>query len=353
MKKQTNTGPPVLSKSIKRKYIATLSSIVLTCGLSACTPTKNVAPVCRQSIYFDTAINITLYDYPGNSGPILDECMELCSKYENLFSATVEGSDIWNINHSCGQAVTIDNETAKLLDEAYYYCELSEGLVDITMGGLSNLWDFSHNANVDTPVPPDNKEIANALSHVNYKNVQLITLADGTSQVILNDPNLTVELGFIAKGYIADRLGDMLLDKGVTSAIINLGGNVKCIGTKASNTPFEIGIQEPFAPQGEYIDLISCDNTSLVSSGVYERYYYYNDSLYHHILDVNTGYPIESNILGVTIKTESATAADALSTLCFILGIDDGLKLIESLPDTEAMYITDNYEVIFSSGMNK
>jgi len=349
MKKQTSNSPPRVQKTIFKWCSIICSISLIICFLSGCNITRNIEPVSRQSIYFDTSISITLYEYEGSSDTYLDECMEMCSQYEKLFSATYEGSDIWNINHSNGEEVFINSETGKLLEKALYYCELSQGAVDVTLGSLSSLWDFSNNAGKSTSSPPSKELIDEALGHVSYENVQL-SCKDGQYSVKLSDIKSNLELGFIAKGYIADSLAQYLSDNGVTSAIINLGGNVKCIGSKTNNIPFSIGIQKPFDKQGEYIILVPCENTSLVSSGVYERYYYYNDTLYHHILDSHTGYPIENNLLSVTIKTDSATDADALSTLCFILGTDDGLKLIESLPDTEAVFITNDYELVYSSG---
>lgn len=307
-------------------------------------------------MYFDTVITVSLLDYDGSSTPILDGCMDLCEKYENLLSSTVTGSDVWNINHSRGEPVTVSSDTAQLIDRALYYCESSVGAVDITLGGVSNLWGFSSANLAANPTPPSEAQIAEALTHVDYSGVHLIDSGSGglegeaQPQIILTDPEAQIELGFIAKGYIADMLGIYLEDCGVRSAIINLGGNVKVIGTKPDGSDFNIGIQKPFADMNETLTTVSCHDSSVVSSGIYERYYEYDGKLYHHILDSTTGYPCENDVTGVTIRTSSSTDADALSTLCFILGKDEGLKLIERLDDTEALYVMNGDSIITSSG---
>lgn len=283
--------------------------------------------------------------------------MDLCNYYENLLSSTVEGSDIWRINHSPLEYVEVSEETAELINTAIEYCDLSDGRIDITLGKISALWNFSEESASDNPSVPSEDEINRYLSHVNYENVILEPHNDSNvPMVMLTDSEAQIELGFIAKGFIADRLYDYLKDSGVNSAIINLGGNVKCLGSKpdehsVDGIDFKIGIQKPFDNLGTPITYVNISDSSVVSSGVYERYYKIDDRLYHHILDPDTGYPVENNLLSVSIITKSSTNADALSTLCLILGLEDGMALIEGLNDTEAIFITDDYELHMTSGL--
>lgn len=326
-----------------------LLTITLT-GCSFAGSAPSTEPVTRQGIYFDTAVSISLYDYPGSSSEILDECMNLCHHYENLFSSTISGSDVWNINHSNGDPVAVDADTAQLLETAIYYCELSNGQLDITLGEVSSLWNFSKETTTSDHAPPSKEAIDRAIAGTDYRKINIEKI-DDAFYVTLKDTDASLELGCVAKGYIADRLYDYLEDKQVRSALINLGGNVKCLGKKPDGTDFTIGIQKPFDNMGESITTVKLNDMSVVSSGVYERYYYYNDRLYHHILNSQTGYPIENGLYSVTIITKSATDADALSTLCFILGPDEGKALIEGLDNTEAIFITNAYEIIRTSGI--
>ena len=162
----------------------------------------------------------------------------------------------------------------------------------------------------------------------------------------LTDPKSAIDLGGIAKGYMADQLKEYLLGEGVTSAIINLGGNVLTIGEKPDGTSFNIGIQKPFDKQNATITSVQVKDSSVVTSGSYERYFKLGDTIYHHILNTETGYPCDNGLLSVTILSKESIDGDALSTACFTLGLEEGQKLIESLEDIDAIFVTDDYEII-------
>ncbi len=321
----------------------TLAAILLAAVfLSGCG--RNAEPVTQTGFFLDTVVQITLYDADGQDGcgETMAECFRLLDGYEKLFSATAEGSDIWNINHADGKPVTVSDDTVLLLREALRCCELSDGRVDLTVLPLAELWHFG---SADTPRVPDQDAIADALSHIDYRKVKI----DGNT-VTLADPDAAIDLGFIAKGYIADRLKEYLLSRHVESACINLGGNLVAVGAKPDGSPYRIGIQKPFADEGETVAVIDVTDQSVVSSGIYERCFREDGRLYHHLLDTATGYPADNNIAGVTILAPSSTEADALSTTCYFLGIDEGLALIETLDDTEVLFVTRDGELICSEG---
>ncbi|MCH5250471.1 MAG: FAD:protein FMN transferase [Lachnospiraceae bacterium] len=324
----------------------TVFSIVVCCLLliDGCGVSRE--PVSRNGFYFDTVIQVTIYD--SGKEDCLDGCMELADKYEKMLSATVEGSDIWNINHSGGAAVVVSDETLELIKTALYYCELTEGRIDFTVESVSKLWDFHGESSNDIAADrvPDLESIEESLRHVDYHNLVI-----DKNNVTLKDPDACISLGFIAKGFIADRIKEYLLSQDVKSAIINLGGNLLAVGSKPDGTPFNFGIQRPFDEQGAIIDSLDVSDASLVSSGVYERYFYQDDTLYHHILDTSTGYPISNNLFGVTILSDSSVTGDALSTSCFVLGLNEGMELVEKLEGVEAIFITNDYELHYSSGL--
>ena len=142
-------------------------------------------------------------------------------------------------------------------------------------------------------------------------------------------------------------------DEGIRHALINLGGNVLGIGGKPGNTDFNIGIQKPFDEAGSAITSVKISDESVVTSGVYQRYFKVGDKLYHHILDSSTGYPAKSSLLSVTIVSDSSAQADALSTICFIKGYQGGMRLINNMDNVEALFITDDYELHYSNGFPK
>ncbi len=334
-----------------KKYSKHLSLLLILCMLSAslsgCSLPSSEQTISKSGFYFNTVIQITLYKSSYES--LLEDCFSLADTYESYFSNTVSDSDISNINNADGAFVEVHDETIELLKKGIYYGDLSDGNFDITIGKLSDLWNFSTYALLDevpeSAVPTDD-EIQEALKTVDYKGVTI----DG-NKVALSNPDSKLDLGGIAKGFIADKMKAYLEENGVESGMINLGGNVLTLGKKADGSSYTIGIQKPFSEDGEAIASVEVADKTVVSSGVYERYYEIGDKFYHHILNPHTGYPYDNHLLGVTIICDDSVDGDGLSTTCFTLGLEDGMALIESLDDVEAIFITDDYELHTSSGM--
>lgn len=342
-------------KKLYRKHLLLflLTWIMILPLLQGCSTSGN-QKVSRTGFYFDTIITITLYG--TNDESYIESCFTLAGEYEQMFSNTIENSEISRINHADGQFVSVSDETIELLTAAEKYGAISNGKFDVTIGELSDLWNFSEIAEnlstegneTDASVLPQKSDIESALSHVDYRNIEI----DGC-RVRLLDPESKIDVGGIAKGYIADKMRVYLTDVGITSGIISLGGNVLTLGPKADDTPYTIGIQKPFATTGTPLGTIKIKDASVVSSGIYERYYRVNGKMYHHILDTATGYPIENNLYQVTIISEKSIDGDALSTTCFALGLDDGMKLIEETDGIEAIFVTDEGEIHCSSGIGE
>lgn len=313
----------------KNKKLITLSFLFLTLFpmISGCAPAQK--PIQKTGIYFDTVINITIYDESQRS--LLDECMQLADSYDHLLSPTIVGSDVYRINHSNGQPVVVSDDTVVLLHKALAYAKLSNGMVDPTVGTLSTLWNFGSDNQEIVPLQTD---IDAALKHVDYRVVQV----EG-NEVTLTDPLAQLDLGFIAKGFIADRMKDFLMAQGVTSAIIELGGNVLTIGTKPDGTTYNVGVQKPFAETGTPALVLQLSDSSTVSSGIYERYFEKEGILYHHILSTATGYPVDNDLASVTIISPQSVDGDALSTLCFVLGLDDGRQFLADKTEISAIFL--------------
>lgn len=310
-----------------------LTFCMLACCLllSACSSSRE--PISKQGFLLDTVIQITLYD-TGNAS-LLDESFAVCEKYEQLLSKTVATSDVSRINQAEGKPVTVSDETIALIQKSLTYSELSDGAFDITIAPLSSLWDFK-----DKKTIPDSQDIEKAKNLVDYHTISI----SGNTVTLLN-PKASIDLGAIAKGYIADKIKDYLVSKNVKSGLINLGGNVLTIGTKPDGSAWNIGIQKPFDEQNAAITSVHLSDESVVTSGVYERYFKQDGVIYHHILDAKTGYPFQNGLLGVTIISEQSVDGDALSTTCFALGLQKGMELIRSLPDIDAIFITDDYQL--------
>ncbi len=312
------------------------------------TETGLTIPVTKQSFYFDTICSISIYDMEDmseeNANKVIEDAFSICQHYESLFSRTLEGTDIYNINNAGGDWVECDQDTVEIVQIGIDYCALSSGKFDITVGRLSDLWDF----HADDPEVPSEEDVQRAIESVNYKNIEI----DGNS-IRLTDKDAEIDLGGIAKGYIADKVSKELRVDGVTSAIISLGGNIEIVGQKSEDTAFTIGVEKPYSNGTEIIGTMQLFDGTAVTSGVYERYFESNGETYHHILDASTGWPVETDIIGVTIRAgqEQSVDCDALATICILIGEKDAMNLIESLEGFEAVFIMSDGQVEESSGM--
>jgi thiamine biosynthesis lipoprotein len=328
-----------------------------TTGTSTATEKE---PISISSIKLNTAIQITIYDSQDKS--LLDDCLALCDRYELIFSRTNENSELYKLNHRISDSVvsnqTIETQTtpyqvngttntwhiseylAALLSQGLSITRESDGAFDIAIAPLTSLWDFT----AEDPKAPDDADIQKVLPLCSSDGVTI----DG-QDITLPSDDIQFDVGAIAKGYIADRLKDFLVKKGVNSAIINLGGNVLCIGSKPNGTPFKIGIQKPFADRNETEAVMDITGKSVVSSGIYERCFKQGGKLYHHILNPKTGYPYDNSLISVTIISDQSVDGDALSTTCFALGLEDGLKFAEK-KGVQAVFITEDYELHYTDG---
>lgn len=331
------------------------------CGniTDADTSTTGNQPISISSIKLNTAVQITIYDSQDKA--LLDDCLALCDKYELVFSRTNEKSELYKLNHRkdtsdkdsntdrqttpypvSGTADTwhISEDLAALLSEGLDITRESDGAFDIAIAPLTSLWDFT----AEDPKAPDDAAIQKALPLCSSDGVTI-----GGQDITLPSDDIQFDVGAIAKGYIADRLKDFLVKKGVNSAIINLGGNVLCIGSKPDGTPFKVGIQKPFADRNETEAVMDIAGKSVVSSGIYERCFKQGGKLYHHILNPQTGYPYDNGLISVTIISDQSVDGDALSTTCFALGLKDGLKFAEK-KGVQAVFITEDYELHYTDG---
>ncbi len=286
--------------------------------------------VSKEFFAFNTVNKVSAYT---DDPTVLTDAVALCARYEHLFSRTRPDSQLARVNAAAGKPVTVEGELARFIEVALSYCEESGGLFDITMGGVVRLWDFK------AGVIPEERALKEALAHVGYQTVHV----DGDA-VWLDDPRASLDLGGIAKGYIADGLSQLLVSRGVKSGIVNLGGNVLVVGEKPDGTAWNVGIRMPVPSSSQGAEsvfaTVAVSDSSVVTSGVYERAFSCDDVLYHHILDPRTGFPAQTDIVSATIISKASLDGDGYTTALVIMGLDKALAFVESRPGIEAVFVT-------------
>lgn len=303
-------------------------------------------PVSRTETLLHTAVQIQVF----HEGEVIEEAMEEVFNYmeemELQFSTNLEGSDVYRINQAAGEeAVVVDEETFAVIKQALKIAEQSEGKFDVTIGAVTNLWQIgSENAR-----KPDDEEIEAALDLIDY---QKVTLNEEDLTVKLEEKGMVLELGGISKGYIGGRVRDILASYGVTTAIINLGGNVVVMGTSPGNDEgWNVGVQDPDENRGQVVGTQRVTDGAIVTSGIYERFLEVDGVKYHHILDPKTGYPLDNEISGVTVFAQTSFEGDSYSTALFLFGIEEGIEFVEAIDGLEAVFIDKNHGVHLTSGI--
>ena len=281
----------------------------------------------------------------GTEPDIFTGAFTLLREIEKTMGTSIPGSDVMRINENAGKSpVAVTEDTFFVIAKSLEISRASRGVFDITVGPLVDLWK------IGTPeaAVPDPVHLLETLPLVDF---EAVFLDPEHRTVYLEQENMRVDLGGIAKGFAADKVVEYLNSRSIGKGIIDLGGNIFAMGSKHDGSPWRIGVQDPEGSRGSYIGIIEASNQAVVTSGIYERYFMEQGRRYHHIIDTETGYPIESGVASVTIVSGNALEADALSTALFALGVEQGLNYIETCSAAEALFVTREKEVFLSSGM--
>ena len=325
-----------------KKKLSFFLAFLMILSMAGCTAGQPEEPphVSKSNFMLDTYIEITLYDWTDAS--TIDLAFDEIRRLESLLSVEQTGSDLDRLAKAAGEEwVEISPETEEVLRLSKEYAALSEGYFDVTTGPLVSLWNI-HN---EQGHYPSQAELEQVLPLIDSDD---LLVKEG--HAFLARKGMVANLGAIAKGYIADQVKELLVAQGVEHAVLNLGRNILLIGDKQEGTAFTIGIQDPNEEEGVLADVVSATGKSIVTSGIDERYFTYKGKKYHHILDPYTGFPADTGLASVTILSDTSAQGDALSTTCFLLGIEKGMALVEQLDDVEALFITTEGELIPSSG---
>ena len=323
-----------------KSAVLIIFAAVLVCGC-----TGKPKPIRQTELALGTVCTVSLFD--SREKALLPASFSLISQLENKISKNIPESEISVLNRSAGVSPAVLSQPVfQLLTMAQKFSILSEGMFDVTIDPVVELWGIG----TDHAAVPDQDRLSHAVSLVDYRKV---VLDQAHSSAFLPEKELAVDLGGIAKGYIADQVKEFLISGGASGGIIDLGGNILAFGRKPDGSDFRIGIQDPFGGRGSSIGVLTMKEGSLVTSGIYERFFEQDGRKYHHIFDVRTGYPVDNSLAGVSIMTQESAAGDALSTAVFALGLEKGMALVEGMDGVEAIFITRDKEVYISSGIRE
>lgn len=293
---------------MKRAIAAVLAVVFL---LSGC----KMQEIPKSGELFIMSTYVTQQVYGKQAEGAIEAVNTLLEKYDAMLSLYREDSEVSRINQNAGIApVAVSKETFSLIQKAKQYSELSEGLFDLTVAPLSTLWAIGS----ENPRVPSNEAIKAALALIDYRNVEL----DETEQTVyLKKSGMAIDLGGVAKGFFCKKIGEIYNQYGVSSALVSIGGNIYTYCQKPDGEDYRLGIRNPNDFGGSSVmGVLSSHDEVVATSGAYERYFEQDGVRYHHILDLKTGFPSQSDLLSVTVICEDGGLADFLSTTLYLAG---------------------------------
>ena len=339
--------------NVIRQRVIPCLIFILIAGLigTGCANRQQGEHLSETRLLLDTYCTITIHGDVDSE--LLDDAFTLCAKLEALFSITIEDSDVWRINHAEGEIVEVHPRTIEVIKAGLEFSELSDGMFDITIGRLTRLWNFSGQGEQgDRSRVPLSADIDVALQSV--ENAEIFI--DGNNIRLAKPPGESlyawIDLGGIAKGYIADLLAAFLVMQGVNGAMIDLGGDVTTVGNRVDGNPWRIALRKPFGTMEEWIGIVEASDFAVVSSGIYERQFEKDGVIYHHILDPFTGMPVITDVVSAVIIAENALIGEGLSTIAVLVGSEKAPQLFEQVQGFIcAVLILDDGEILVIGDM--
>lgn len=335
--------------------IGVFSSSVL---FTSCNSQKNKY-VTHSLDYFDTATTITGYESNQEAfDRVSGEILALLGEYHRLYTIyhRYEGMEnlctVNQLNDGVHRTVTVDQRIIDMLLYAKEMYRVTNGKLNVAMGSVLSIWHEYRTAGRDEPwaaeLPPMER-LTEAAQHTDINN---LIIDEKNATVWISDPEMTLDVGAVAKGYAVEMVARTLEEKGISGYVINVGGNVRTVGTKPNGQTWLAGIENPDTEAGEaYLVYLQLAGESIVTSGSYQRYYTVGNKNYHHIIDSQTLLPAEG-YLSVSVVCKNSAEGDALSTALFCMPLEEGLALVERLPEVEALWVMSDGTQKTSSGFS-
>ncbi len=307
--------------------------------------------------YFDTVITIVGYESTKEEfDAVADDILSQFEEYHKLYSIyhRFDGMEnLCTVNElvdGVHRTVTVDKRIIDMLLYAKEMYTVTDGMVNVAMGSVLSLWHTYRELGQDNPAEATLPPLESLYAAAEHTDISKMIVDTENCTVTLTDPLMKLDVGAIAKGYATECVARSLEERGITGYILNIGGNIRGIGSKPDGTPWQIGVENPIGE--DYLAYLQLNDESVVTSGSYQRYYYVDGKAYHHIIHPDTQMPAEG-FLSVSVICKDSGFGDAMSTALFCLPKEDGLALVESISDLEAMWVTEDGAKTVSSGWNE
>jgi thiamine biosynthesis lipoprotein len=328
--------------NIKKVAASVTLGLLLTVAVAGCSFSKTT--IYTSGIFaMDTVMEFQVAGEEDYTPQVASWIQDL----EKELSVTDENSEIYRLNHY--KEDYLSPQVAEIMSGALKVCERTEGALDITIYPVLRTWGFTTD---DYRVPTD-WELEELLKGVDYSKCEVADAGEGAEKVMVSIPEeALVDLGSVAKGYTGTYVADRLRDLGVTHALLNLGGNVQCIGRKPDGQPWKVAVKSPFEDSSTgMLGVIDADDVAIITSGGYERYFEEDGVTYWHILDPSTGKPARNGLVSVTIIGKDGLLCDGLSTGLFVKGLEEATRIWRESDDFEAVFVTEDREVYVTEGV--
>ena len=337
-------------------FLAIICVVIPCVTLSSCSMQKKEKFKAYYFDYFDTAT--TIVGYEKNQADFDAVCEDIRAQLDFYHKQYTIYNSYEGINNICAlnkiengahKELVVDKSIIELLLFCKEMYTRTDGKLNIAMGSVLKIWHNYRNIGMNDPANAELPPFENLQEASKHTDIEKVIINKVKNTVFISDPNVTLDVGAVAKGYAVEKVAQYLVEKGITGYILNVGGNVRAIGD-ANGEPWQAGIENPDTSSDEaYIEILNLVDKSLVTSGNYQRFYVVDGKNYHHIIDPDTLMPCEK-FMSVSVITTDSGYADALSTTLFLMDYEDGLQLIESTEDTEAMWVLQDGTRKYSSG---
>lgn len=329
-----------------KRLLYGLLAVCLAAGLTGCSvenrqnSENNFSPASRDFFAMNTYMSLEAYG--DGAADALAQAETRIEELEGLWSVTEESSEIYAVNHSDGQPVSVSEDTAEIISFALEMAKETGGALEPTIYPMLTAWGFTTNEH-HVPSP---QEITGLLENVDYRKVSV------SGNTIRLEPDMMLDLGAVGKGYASDEIASLLRGNGITSAMLNLGGNIVMIGSRPDGSGWRLGLQNPFGD--DTIGVLTAADCAVVTSGNYENFFTAEDgTIYGHIIDPATGYPVNNDLAAVTIVAQEGKLCDALSTSLFVMGVDGAMEYWKEHPGFEMILITQEQEILITEGLEE